>query len=79
MNNVNKKYEEIMESQFDILPFANVNDGKFDYVEHQIQIEKHNKRVHDFKLFCSIVVPIMIGLLAFTLFVFIRFGLGVKL
>lgn len=72
-----KKYEVLMEQQLEIAEFANVNWGKFDYCNHQQRIKKTNERIHQFKLFASISIPVIIALLAFSIFVFLRFGLEV--
>lgn len=74
-----KKYEALMEQQFEIPEFGNVNWGKFDYYNHQQRIKKTNERIHQFKVFASISISIIVGLLAFTIFVFVRYGLGVKI
>lgn len=72
-----KKYEALMEQQFEIPEFGNVNWGKFDYYNHQQRIKKTNERIHQFKVFASISISVIIALLVFSIFVFLRFGLGV--
>lgn len=74
-----KKYEALMEQQFEIPEFGNVNWGKFDYYNHQQRIKKTNERIHQFKVFASISISVIIALLAFSIFVFLRFGLGVEI
>ena len=68
-----------MEQQFDIPEFGNVNWGKFDYYNHQQRIKKTNERIHQFKVFASISISVIIALLVFSIFVFLRFGLGVEI
>lgn len=74
-----KKYEALMEQQFEIPEFGNVNWGKFDYYNHQQRIKKTNERIHQFKVFASISISVIIALLVFSIFVFLRFGLGVEI
>lgn len=74
-----KKYEALMERQFEIPEFGNVNWGKFDYYNHQQRIKKTNERIHQFKVFASISISVIIALLVFSIFVFLRFGLGVEI
>lgn len=74
-----KKYEALMEQQFEIPEFGNVNWGKFDYYNHQQRIKKNNERIHQFKVFASISISVIIALLVFSIFVFLRFGLGVEI
>lgn len=74
-----KKYEALMEQQFEIPEFGNVNWGKFDYYNHQQRIKKTNERIHQFKVFSSISISVIIALLVFSIFVFLRFGLGVEI
>lgn len=75
----NKKYEALMEQQLEIPEFGNVNWGKFDYYNHQQRIKKTNERIHQFKVFASISISVIIALLVFSIFVFLRFGLGVEI
>lgn len=74
-----KKYEALMEQQLEIPEFGNVNWGKFDYYTHQQRIKKTNERIHQFKVFASISISVIIALLVFSIFVFLRFGLGVEI
>ena len=74
-----KKYEALMEQQCEIPEFGNVNWGKFDYYNHQQRIKKTNERIHQFKVFASISISVIIALLVFSIFVFLRFGLGVEI
>lgn len=74
-----KKYEALMEQQLEIPEFGNVNWGKFDYYNHQQRIKKTNERIHQFKVFASISISVIIALLVFSIFVFLRFGLGVEI
>ena len=74
-----KKYEALMEQQFEIPEFGNVNWGKFDYYNHQQRIKKTNERIHQFMVFASISISVIIALLVFSIFVFLRFGLGVEI
>ena len=74
-----KKYEALMEQQFEIPEFGNVNWGKFDYYNHQQRIKKTNERIHQFNVFASISISVIIALLVFSIFVFLRFGLGVEI
>lgn len=74
-----KKYEALMEQQFEIPEFGNVNWGKLDYYNHQQRIKKTNERIHQFKVFASISISVIIALLVFSIFVFLRFGLGVEI
>lgn len=74
-----KKYEALMKQQFEIPEFGNVNWGKFDYYNHQQRIKKTNERIHQFKVFASISISVIIALLVFSIFVFLRFGLGVEI
>lgn len=74
-----KKYEALMEQQFEIPEFGNANWGKFDYYNHQQRIKKTNERIHQFKVFASISISVIIALLVFSIFVFLRFGLGVEI
>ena len=74
-----KKYETLMEQQLEIPEFGNVNWGKFDYYNHQQRIKKTNERIHQFKVFASISISVIIALLVFSIFVFLRFGLGVEI
>ena len=74
-----KKYEALMEQQFESPEFGNVNWGKFDYYNHQQRIKKTNERIHQFKVFASISISVIIALLVFSIFVFLRFGLGVEI
>lgn len=74
-----KKYEALTEQQFEIPEFGNVNWGKFDYYNHQQRIKKTNERIHQFKVFASISIAVIIALLVFSIFVFLRFGLGVEI
>ena len=68
-----------MEQQLEIPEFGNVNWGKFDYYNHQQHIKKTNERIHQFKVFASISISVIIALLVFSIFVFLRFGLGVEI
>lgn len=74
-----KKHEALMEQQLEIPEFGNVNWGKFDYYNHQQHIKKTNERIHQFKVFASISISVIIALLVFSIFVFLRFGLGVEI
>lgn len=74
-----KKYEALMEQELQIPEFGNVNWGKFDYYNHQQRIKKTNERIHQFKVFASISISVIIALLVFSIFVFLRFGLGVEI
>lgn len=74
-----KKYEALMEQQLEIPEFGNANWGKFDYYNHQQRIKKTNERIHQFKVFASISISVIIALLVFSIFVFLRFGLGVEI
>lgn len=74
-----KKHEALMEQQLEIPEFGNVNWGKFDYYNHQQRIKKTNERIHQFKVFASISISVIIALLVFSIFVFLRFGLGVEI
>lgn len=74
-----KKHEALMEQQLEIPEFGNVNWGKFDYYDHQQRIKKTNERIHQFKVFASISISVIIALLVFSIFVFLRFGLGVEI
>lgn len=71
------KQPELQLKELEIAPFANNEYGKTDYLDRKKKIEKTNERLHKTKLFMSVSIPTSIALLLFTLFIFVRYGLGV--
>ena len=71
-----KKHEALMEQQLEIPEFGNVNWGKFDYYNHQQRIKKTNERIHQFKVFASISISVIIALLVFSISVIPSSGIG---